>query len=151
MAFYVVVPMIPNFNGVQPFIFPALLETPMDQVNNLNQERARAYSRVEDLNEGCVRRDARRNAYISVTTRDFTPGCGVGQPVLEAETGSKQLVYGPDNVRNDWARGIEDPSFHLLLSVVFAKKQLIEVKDWVFERVLITKIANYSIDVRVVE
>src|SRR6185312_10524573 len=56
-----------------------------------------------------------------------------------------------DNVRDHWARGVEDAALHSLLGVVFFEKELIEVDDRIFQRIAVAEVTDHRLHPSFVE
>ena len=138
----VVVPERLDLFLVVALCLPPLDHRLVDEVNHLDEERAGAGGRVEDLDERLPGRSALRNLQFLVALRHLAPSGGVGQAVGEAELSAEEFVHGAHDVRDHGTRGVKDASAHLLLLVVGGEEVLVEVNDRVFMGVPVAKVAG---------
>ena len=101
---------------------PLLDERAMDDVDRLDEERARSRGRVEDLSRSGRPRSTPSGISSSDALGHLAPGRRVGEAVLEAELGLEQLVDRADDVRDDRSRRVEDAALHPLLASYSLRK-----------------------------
>src|SRR5438876_5686006 len=108
---------IPEFVSLFLFLslsLPFLDHRPVNDFDDLNQERSGAGSGIEYLHERLIRANALGNFHTVVSLHHLAPGCAISETILKTELASQNLIDTAHNKLDDGDWRVEDAALHAL-------------------------------------